>query len=132
LSHFFYHYISMAFSTSKSPLEKKVAKRIEPLSFPELEADGRNYLKWCIDVKSHLVADDIEGIWNSHSSCYLSNNNESKPPQEANTAEIPTRRPKGGWKSNQQKPNRTPYSKPKDKSYNPSSGSGSRSSNQSN
>ena len=54
----------MAFSTSKSSLEKKVAKRIEPLSFPELEADGRNYLKWCIDVKAHLVADKLEGILN--------------------------------------------------------------------
>jgi hypothetical protein len=62
----------------------------------------------------------------------LLKNNESKPPRETNVAEIPTRRPKGGWKSNQQKPNRTPYSKPKDKSYNPSSGSGSHSSNQSN
>ena len=41
-------------------------------------------------------------------------------------------RPKGGWKSNQHKPNRTPYSKPNNKSYKPSSGSSSRSSNQSN
>jgi hypothetical protein len=29
-----------------------------------LEADGRNYLKWCIDVKAHLVADELEGIMN--------------------------------------------------------------------
>ena len=33
----------------------------------------------------------------------LLKNNESKPPQEANVAKIPTRKPKGGWKSNQQK-----------------------------
>jgi hypothetical protein len=45
LSHCFYYYTSMAFSTSKSPLEKKVAKRIDTLTFPELEADGRNDLK---------------------------------------------------------------------------------------
>ena len=64
LSHYFYHYTSMFFFTSKSPLEKEVAKIIEPLSFSELEADGRNYLKWCIDVKAHLVVDELEGILN--------------------------------------------------------------------
>jgi len=67
----------MASSISKSPVEKKVAKSMQPLPFP-------------------------------------------------------TRRPKGGWKSNQQKQNRTPDSKPKDKSYNSSSGFGFGSSNQSN
>jgi hypothetical protein len=259
----------MASSTSKSLLEKKVAKSIQPLTFPELEADGRNYLKWCIDVKAYLVVDDLEGILNysvpdnfttsqkswalvfmrkhiddsleqqylqiedptnlwrqleatfchkilsfclrhvmigqtsrfmifSDFSSYnnelfktvsqlhlcgedktdenmientistfptvvallarmywtmkfqtyceltqflllaeqqqqlLLKNNESKPPREANATEIPTRMPEGGWKSNQQKSNRTPYSKPNNKSYNPSSGFGSRSSNQSN
>jgi hypothetical protein len=54
----------MVFSTSKSPLEKKVAKNIQPLTFSKLEADGRNYLKWCINVKVYLVADDLEGILN--------------------------------------------------------------------
>ena len=54
----------MASSTSKSPLEKKVAKSIQPLIFLELEADGRNYLKWCIDVKAYLVVDDLEGDLN--------------------------------------------------------------------
>jgi len=29
-----------------------------------LEADGRNYLKWYIDVKAYLVAIDLEGILN--------------------------------------------------------------------
>ena len=54
----------MASSTSKSLLEKKVAKSIQPLTFPELEVDGRKYLKWCIDVKAYLVVDDLEGILN--------------------------------------------------------------------
>ena len=54
----------MALSTSKSPLENKVAKSIQPLTFPELKAIGRNYLKWCIDVKAYLVAHDLEGILN--------------------------------------------------------------------
>ena len=62
----------------------------------------------------------------------LLRNNESKPSREANATEIPTRRPKGGWKFNQQKRNRTPYAKTKDKSNNLSFDFGSRSSSQSN
>lgn len=52
----------MAASTSKEPPGKKVAKRIQPLSFAELELDGSNYMKWCIDVKAHLKSDELGGV----------------------------------------------------------------------
>ena len=32
------------------------------MNFPELEPDGSNYMKWCIDVKAHLIADELEGV----------------------------------------------------------------------
>ena len=54
----------MAASTSKSLLENKVAKSIQPLTFPELEADGRKYLRWCVDFKAYFVANELEGILN--------------------------------------------------------------------
>ncbi|KAG0587687.1 hypothetical protein KC19_2G183600 [Ceratodon purpureus] len=259
----------MAASTS-NPIVDKVAKNIQPLTFPELEADGSNYLRWCVDFKSYFVANELEGILNypvpahfnaaqrsraiifmrkhiddvlqqqylqiedpadlwrqlearfrhektiflpkarndwanlrvydfadytSYNNALfkilsqlrlcgetkteeeiidktlstfptaaallaqmyrsmkfktyseltqflllseqqqqlLLKNNEAKPPREANTAEIPSRRPKGGWKSDQQKQNKfAPYTKPNNKSSNHSSSSGSRSSNTSN
>ena len=52
----------MASSSVKEPPGKKIAKNLQPLSFPELEPDGSNYMKWSIDVQAHLIADDLEGI----------------------------------------------------------------------
>ena len=49
-------------STSKDPPVKKTPKNLQPISFPELEPDGSNYMKWSIDVQAHLVADDLDGI----------------------------------------------------------------------
>ena len=51
----------MASSSVKEP-PKKIAKNLQLLSFPELEPDGSNYMKWNIDVQAHLVADDLDGI----------------------------------------------------------------------
>lgn len=43
-------------------LENKVAKSIQPLHFPELEADGKNYLRWCVDFKGYFVSNELEGL----------------------------------------------------------------------
>lgn len=239
----------------KPIVENKVAKSIQPLTFPELEANGRNYLRWCVDFKAYFVSNELEEIltypipanftaaqksrtivfmrkhindslqhqylqvddpadlWRQLEARFrhektiflpkarsdwenlrvynfadfssyntqlftivsqlhmcgepksneemidktlstfptasallaqmyrtmkfktyseltqflilyeqqqqlLLKNNEAKPPHETNTVEIPTSKPKGGWKSNQQKQNQTPYTRPENKSSN--------------
>ena len=51
----------MAASASKNPPDKKEAPRLQLLLFEALEADCSNYMRWSINAKTHLIADELEG-----------------------------------------------------------------------
>ena len=51
----------MVASISKNPLDKKEVPRLQPLLFEAWEADGGNYMRWSIDAKTNLTAEELEG-----------------------------------------------------------------------
>ena len=51
----------MAGSASKNSPNKKEAPRLQLLLFEALEVDGSSYMRWGIDAKTHLTADELEG-----------------------------------------------------------------------
>ena len=51
----------MAASASKNPPDKKEAPRLQPLLFEALEVDSSNYMRWSIDAKMNLTAEELEG-----------------------------------------------------------------------
>ena len=51
----------MAASASKNPLDKKEAPCLQPLLFEALEANDNNYMKWSINAKTNLTADEFKG-----------------------------------------------------------------------
>ena len=53
----------MAEPSSKRPKESNT--RIQPLLLEALEADGNTYLKWSMDAKSYLCAEESDGTLES-------------------------------------------------------------------